>query len=81
MVTQEQFDEAVLNVTSGPDWEIVKKGLANDIYNTQAGVFDNARDWGSFMEFKGFARGIAYVINLRETVIRTLENEKTNANL
>ena len=36
MMTQDQFNDAVLDVTGGPNWDIVKKGLANDIYNTQA---------------------------------------------
>ena len=81
MLTQEKFNAAVLEVTSGPNWDIVKQGLANDIYNTQASVFDTAEDWGQFMEFKGFARGLAYVMNIRTIVEQTIKIEADNANL
>lgn len=81
MITQEQFDDAVLALTGDPNWDIITQGLANDIYQTQASVFDSAHDWGQVMELKGFARGLAYVVNLRNNVVLTLKTEAANAKL
>ena len=66
MITQDQFNEAVLDVTGGPSWDIVKKGLANDIYATQAGSLE-AQTWEQVCEARGFAKGLAFVMNLRES--------------
>lgn len=78
--TQEQFNMAVLNVTAGPDWDIVKKGLANDVYQVQAGALD-AESWEQVCESRGFAQGLAYMINLRENTLRVIEVETDNANV
>ena len=66
-MTQDQFNDAVLDVTGGPNWDIVKKGLANDIYNTQAQALD-AKSWEEVCELRGFAKGLAFVMRLRETI-------------
>ena len=79
-MTQDEYNEAVLERTSGPNWDIVVKGLKNDIYHTQAMAFD-AKDWGAVCELKGFARGLAYCMNLRNVVITSIEQAKANANL
>ena len=76
-MTQDEFNAAALEVTGGPAWDIVKKGLEHDIYNTQTQVFDTP-DWGAVCELKGFARGIAYCINLRELVIQSIQTAKAN---
>lgn len=80
MITQEQFDEALLTVTGGADWAIVAKGLSNDIYQIQAGAFD-AKSWEAVCEARGFAQGLAYVINLRENVIKAKEVGDANVRL
>lgn len=79
-ITQAEFNEAVLEVTGGPNWDVVKKGLANDIYQTQASALD-AADWGQVCELRGFARGIAYMMNLREAVKAQIVAEVDNAAL
>lgn len=78
MVTQEQFDEAVLTLTGTPEWDIIVQGLANDIYHTQCQALD-AADWGAVKELKGFASGLSYVINLRSTTITVQSNLKDEA--
>lgn len=80
MITQEQFNQAVLTVTAGPDWDIIKQGLSNDIYQVQAGALD-AKTWEDVCEAKGFAGGLAYMINLRENTLQVMATEETNAEL
>lgn len=79
-ITQEQFDQAVVNVTGAGDWDIIKQGLANDIYQIQAGALD-AKTWEEVCEAKGFARALAYIINLRDNVTRANAAEAANAHL
>lgn len=71
-MTQDDFNAAVLNVTSGPDWDVVKQGLANDIYQVQAGSLD-AKSWEAVCEARGFAAGLAYISNLRETTLMAMD--------
>ena len=71
-MTQEEFNNAVLNVTGGPDWDIVKQGLANDIYQVQAGALD-AKSWEAVCEARGFAAGLAYISSLREQTLMAME--------
>jgi len=79
-VTPEQFTTALLNVTSGPDWDIVKAGLSNDIYQAQAGALD-VPTWDKVCELRGFAQGLAYIINIRENTIKMMDQEEANAKL
>ena len=79
-ITQEEFNEAILEVTGGPAWDIVKSGLLNDIYQVQAGALD-AKSWEKVCEDRGFAKGLMHVIALRETLIKAAEIEKDNADL
>lgn len=79
-MTQEEFNQAVLAVTGGPDWDIVKQGLANDIYQVQSGALD-AKTWEAVCEARGFAAGLAYIINLRETTLMAMETADANVQL
>jgi hypothetical protein len=58
----------------------VKEGLQNDIYQIQAGSLD-ASSWDKVCENRGFAKGLQYIINLRENTLRAEEIEQTNATL
>lgn len=75
MITQEQYNDAVLSCTGGPEWDIVKQGFANDIYQTQCQALE-AKDWGEVCENRGFARGLAYAMNLREVVETSMNHAK-----
>ncbi len=79
-MVQEDFNQAVLAVTSGPDWDVVVKGLANDIYHIQASSLD-AKSWDEVCEARGFARGLSYMINLREAVVAQMNADTNNADL
>lgn len=76
-MTDEELDEAVLSVTGNPNWNIVVKGLQNDIYGLQASALD-APDWDTVCRLRGQAEGLAFVINLRDTVIRSREVKESN---
>lgn len=78
MITQEKFNEAVLDVTGGPNWDIVKLGLSNDIYQAQAQALD-AGSWEEVCRLRGFAQGLAYVMNLREVVTTSIREGESNA--
>lgn len=78
MITQEQLNDALLTVTGSREWEIVVKGLQNDIYQYQANILD-AQSWEEVCEIKGFVRGLAYVINLRAATIAVLQAAKEDA--
>ena len=71
-MTQDDFNNAVLAITAGPDWDVVKQGLSNDVYQVQAGALD-AKSWEAVCEARGFAQGLAYIINLRENTLKQIE--------
>ena len=75
-MTQDDFNEAVLHCTGGPEWEIVKRGLANDIYQAQAQALE-ATSWDHVCELKGFAKGLAFIINLRESTLLAMKDGGT----
>ncbi len=75
--TPEQLDDAVLSITGRPEWAVIVKGLQNDIYHSQASALD-APNWDTVCELRGFAKGLAFVINLRDTVEGMAEVKKSN---
>ncbi len=70
---QQALEDAVLEVTGGPAWEIVCKGLANEIYQAQAQALD-CESWDQVNELRGFAKGLAYMMRLRERTILEKQN-------
>lgn len=76
-ITQEQLDEAVLDLTGRPEWATLAKGLQNDIYQAQATALD-APDWDTVCRLRGFAEGLAFVLRLRDTVLGAKEVEEGN---
>ena len=68
-MTQDEFNEAILTVTAGPAWDLVKRGLANDIYNAQAQALD-VKSWDEVCELRGFAKGLAFMMNIRDNTLR-----------
>jgi hypothetical protein len=77
---QDEWMEAILTVTGGTDWDVVKKWLATEIYTKQAESLE-AENWDVLCENRGFAQGLAYIMNIRETVIAIKAQEVANANL
>jgi hypothetical protein len=76
MVTPEQFNEAVLDVTGGPSWDVFKKGLESDIYNIQAQAL-TAERWEEVCELRGFAKGLAFIMNIRENTKQAMVQNET----
>jgi hypothetical protein len=81
MTEQDRLDDAILTVTGGPDWAVVAQGLANEIYEAQARVFD-VQSWDDVNRLRGFAQGLAYVLNLRDaTILAKQQREQSDADL
>lgn len=69
-MTQDDFNDAVLTCTGHEkEWNLVKKGLANDIYAAQAQSLD-AKNWDQVCELKGYAKALAFIIGLRENTLQ-----------
>ena len=80
MITQEQLDDAILTVTGMPDWELVIKFLVHEALITRDSCAD-AQSWEEVCSRRGFAEGLAYVANLRETTKRAQEERNADVQL
>ena len=76
----EKYNEAMITLTSYPEWSDLVKELENIIYQVQANSLE-ATSWDALCENKGFARGLAYITNLRETIKQQAKIEADNAQL
>lgn len=76
MITQDQYNEAILEVTGSPQWRIVTRGLENDIYNIQARALE-ANSWEEVVEMRGFAKGLAFIIGLRDNTKQAMDQGST----
>jgi hypothetical protein len=79
MMIQEELDDAILAVTSGPNWDTVCKFLVGEALATRDQCAD-AQSWEQVNKMSGFAEGIAFVCNLREMTERALK-EHDNADV
>ncbi len=77
----DKYNEAMITLTSYPEWELFVKELANEIYQVQANALDDAEDWGDLCERRGECKGIARVINLRDDTKFRMQVETNNADL
>lgn len=80
MITQEQVDDAVLALTGLPEWNILQQALNHEIYQCQASSLD-VNTWEEVCALRGYAKGLAFVINLRDMVTKSKEQESANATL
>ena len=67
-----KFFETILELTAYPERWILIKELESIIYHTQSNALE-APSWEKVNEDKGFAKGLAYIVNLRDTVKRQKE--------
>ena len=74
------FQEAMITLTGYPEWKVMVKDLESLIYHTQSNALE-ARSWEKLNEDKGFARGLQFVVGLRDRIKSTQQVEKANANL
>ena len=78
-IDPQALEDAILLVTGSPEWETIQRGLFNEIQSSQMSVF-NLPTWEDVCEEKGFARGLYYVITLREQFIAA-KKQAESANL
>ena len=77
MITQEQLDEAILTVTGDRNWAIVAEFLAREALVTRDSCAD-AEVWEEVCRRKGFADGLAYVLNLRSLTETAMEQRNAD---
>ncbi len=75
--TDDKFFEDMITLTGYPEWDVLVKDLENVIYHTQSNALE-ATSWEAVCESRGFAKGLAYLVNLRDTIKKT-QQEITNA--
>lgn len=80
MITQEQLDEAILGELGRPDWAYISAYLVNQALVARDACAD-ATSWEQVQQLRGFAEGLAFVVNLRENTQKVKEQEATNAAL
>lgn len=71
--TDEKYIEDMIVLTAYPEWDVLVKDLEAVIYHMQANAFE-ATDWDQLQQDKGFAKGLAYFINMRDTMKKLKEN-------
>lgn len=74
----EAWEDAVLTITSGQAWETVRDGLTNEIYACQAAALEQ-HSWDKVCELRGYAQGLAFILNLRENTILAKKQREAEA--
>lgn len=72
MITQEKLDEVILTELGRPDWDIIRQFLAQQILIARDACAD-VSNMEELSRLRGFADGLAYVVNLRENTIKAQE--------
>jgi len=80
MRTDKEYLEAITTLTGYPEWAVLVEEFKSLIYQLQAGALE-ADSWDKVVEAKGFARGMAYIVNLRDTNTALKEVEDSNAHI
>lgn len=80
MITQEKLDEAILDVTGDPNWDIMAAFLAREALVARDSCAD-VDSWEEVNKRRGFADGIAYVLNLREMTVKAMEQSDADIRL
>ncbi|MEE8114323.1 MAG: hypothetical protein V3T23_08200 [Nitrososphaerales archaeon] len=63
-MTRTEYINAVLEVTGGQSWELVREGLADDIKNIEVQELQS-EEWGEVKELRGFRRALIYIRDMR----------------
>lgn len=71
-----KFYEAVINITADPAWADIVKDIKAEIYQIQAGSLE-ATNWDAVCEARGYAKGLARIVNLRDDAIRILQEAES----
>lgn len=70
------YFEGIMTLTGTPEWEMLVEELEKMVYEIQANALE-AGSWEQVQQDKGFAKGLAYMIHLRENT----KLEKKNADV
>ncbi len=65
MNTRSKYIDAVMDVTSGEAWEIVKESLEGEIRDLQVRAL-GAKTWEDVCELRGQAQAYIVIYNMRE---------------
>jgi hypothetical protein len=76
----EQLDDAILMITDRPEWHTIQQGLYNEIQATQINSLA-LPSWDQINEAKGFVKGLAYVITLRQQLLTAKQQAADDANV
>lgn len=76
----QQYFEDITTLTGYPEWAVLVKELEHMIYHTQANAIERT-SWEKVNEDRGFAKGLAYIVNLREDNKKALDIVKANADI
>lgn len=77
----EQFKEAMLTLTGSPEWDMLLDELKKEIYQHQANLLDNAKNWDSVVFTKGWCSALAYIVTLRDRTKAMQEVDDANVQL
>ena len=72
-----KYYEQIIQLTAYPEWGELVKELEKMIYNIQANSLE-APSWDVVCESRGFAKGLAYLVNLREDTKKQMQIEVDN---
>ena len=61
-----------------PNWDIIRAYLAQQALVARDSCAD-AESWEKVNQLRGFADGLAYVVNMRDNLIAVKETEKSDA--
>jgi hypothetical protein len=75
-----KYYEDLLTLTSYPEWALLVEDLEKEIYQLQANAFE-ASSWEQLQQDKGYALGLAQIVNLRDDIKRTQAAAIANAAL
>jgi len=75
-----KYFEDIMILTGTPEFKVLVEELKRMVYELQANSFD-ADSWDQVLEDRGYAKGLAYMINLRENSKLEKKVEQTNAAL
>lgn len=67
------YFDAMITLTAYPEWKILLEELKKEIYHSQANCLENASTWDAVCVEKGWVKGLAYVINLRDNTKTAME--------
>ena len=73
----DKYYESMIQLTAYPEWGELVDELKKMIYNIQANALE-AKSWDEVCENRGFAKALAYLVNLREDTKKQQQLEVEN---